>query len=116
MGCVIRLNSEKFVMNFLKEFDQQDFQFILISENITTDRRYKNVMPIQALIPPPNIIATFINDGYGKDYKQKYFNYLKKDEINSLVSIIIKAVMGGMKIVLLCSKSEDEYKYLKLLC
>lgn len=112
----MRMNSEKFIMNFMKDYDPSEFQFILVSENISTEKRYKNVMSVPALIPPPNIIATHINEGYGKEYKKKYLDFLKKGEINSLVSIIVKAALGGMNIVLLCSKSEDEYKYLKLLC
>lgn len=116
MGCIIKMDSEKFIMKFLKQYDAADFQFILVSNNITTTKKYKNIMAVPALIPPPNIIAEYINDGFSKDYKKKYLDYLKRDEINALVSIIVKAAMGDMKLVLLCSKSEDEYKYLKMIC
>lgn len=116
MGCIIRMDSEKFVMKFLKEYDANDFQFILVSDNITTTKKYKNIMAIPALIPPPNVISEYINEGFSKDYKKKYLDYLKKDDVNALVSILVKAAMGDMRLVLLCSKSEDEYKYLKMLC
>lgn len=117
MGCIIRIDSEKFITKFLNEFNCKDFQFIPISENITSNRTHKNIMPIPALMPPPNIISTFINEGYGKEYKSKYYNYLSKDEVNILVLTMVKAAaLSDMQIVLICSKSEDDYKYLKLIC
>jgi len=116
MGCVIRMNSEEFIADFLKEFNPDDFQFILISENITTKRRYKNVMPIKALIPPPNVAQIFINDGMCKSYESKYFDYLKKKDVEALITIIAKSALSGMNLVLICSKSEDDFKYLKIIC
>lgn len=116
MGCIIRMNSEKFISKFLKEFNPNEFQFVLISENITTAKRYKNVMPIQTLIPPPNVVTTFINEGMTKSYEKKYIEYLERPEINSLVTIIVKAALSGFNMILLCSKSEDDFKYLKMLC
>lgn len=116
MGCIIRVDSEKFITKFLKDFNCKDFQFIPISENITSNRTHKNIMPIPALMPPPNVTATFINEGYCKEYKNKYNNYLSKDEVNILLVTMIKAVLNDMQIVLICSKSEDEFKYLKLIC
>jgi hypothetical protein len=116
MGCVIRIDSEQFISKFLKHFSPNEFQFLLISENITTNKKYKNVMSVRSLIPPPNIISGYIDDGFTKSYQNKYFDFLKKDENNSLVSIIVKAALSNMNIVLLCSKSEDEFKYLKMIC
>jgi hypothetical protein len=110
------MNSEKFISKFLKEFNPNEFQFVLISENITTAKRYKNVMPIQTLIPPPNVVTTFINEGMTKSYEKKYIEYLERPEINSLVTIIVKAALSGFNMILLCSKSEDDFKYLKMLC
>jgi len=119
MGCIIRIDSEKFIGDFLKNFDPNKFQFLLISKDITTKGKkgkYSNVMAIKALIPPPHIASVFINDGMTKTYKKKYLEYLKKDDNNLLVSTIIKGAINNMNIVLLCSKSEDEFGYLKLLC
>jgi hypothetical protein len=108
------MNSEK-LLEFLKVYRDEDFQFILISQDITTVGRYKNVMSIKALLPPPNVIASWINDGEKSKYKEKYFNYLRNPEVESLVTIMIKAVIDGMNIVIICSKSEDDMKYLKML-
>lgn len=116
MGVILRMDSEKFISEFLKEFDPNKFNFILVSENITSEQRYKNVMVMRKLMPPPDIAAMYINDGFGKSYQKKYLEYLKKDDVNGLVAIIIKAALNGLNIVLLCSKSENEFKYLKMLC
>lgn len=116
MGVILRMDSEKFISEFLKEFDPNKFNFILVSENITSEQRYKNVMVMRKLMPPPDIAAMYINDGFGKSYQKKYLEYLKKDDVNGLVAIIVKAALNGLNIVLLCSKSENEFKYLKMLC
>lgn len=116
MGVILRMDSEKFISEFLKEFDPNKFNFILVSENITSEQRYKNVMVMRKLMLPPDIAAMYINDGFGKSYQKKYLEYLKKDDVNGLVAIIVKAALNGLNIVLLCSKSENEFKYLKMLC
>jgi len=116
MACVIRLNSKKFISDFLKEFEQEKFQFILISEDITTKGKCSNVMPMTALLPPPNVLSLFIDDGKTKTYKKKYFEFLNKDDINFLVSTIVTGVMNNLNMVLLCSKDEDEYGYIGMIC
>jgi len=119
MGCIVRINSKEFIGDFLKNFDPNKFQFLLLSHNITSKGKkgkYSNVMAIKALIPPPHIASLFINDGMTKTYKKKYTEYLKKDDNNLLISTIVKGALSNMNVVLLCSKSEDEFEYLKMIC
>lgn len=116
MGVIIRMDSKKFIKDFLKEQDPMKFQFILISENITTKEKFKNVKAIPRLIPPLNVMSEYINEDF-KSYKKSYLSYLKQPQIEAFLSIIVKAaVVNDLNIVLLCSKSENEFKYLKLIC
>lgn len=114
MACLVTMDSKKFIKDFLSDYDPKDFQFVLVSENITTIKKHKNVMPVNKLIPPPAIMAEHLN-GNTKEFKKKYFDYLKKNEVNSIVSILIKAVLNGWNVIMLCSKSESEYGYLDVL-
>lgn len=116
MGVIIRVDSKKLLKEFLPEVNQADYQFMLISENITTNGEFENVIAMKRLIPPPHVAASFVNDGF-KTYKKAYLHYLQKDDIEALLSIIVKGVMvNDLKIVMVCSKTEDELKYLKLIC
>jgi len=113
----MKMNSKTFMKKFLREYNPDDFQFLLISEDITTSGEHKNVMSIKALIPPINIASIYVNEGMTKEYKKKYLEFLKKDNIKALVTIIVNAaVIHNNNIVLLCSKSEDEFGYLDMLC
>jgi len=116
MGVIIRMDSKKLVKEFLPAVKPEDFQFILISENITTREEFDNVRAIKRLLPPPHVASLFVNDGF-KAYKKAYLHYLKKDDIEALISILVKvAVVNDLNLVLVCSKSENEFKYLKLIC
>lgn len=117
MGLIMKMDSKKFINKFLKEFNPEEFQFLLISENITTNNEHKNVMALPALIPPVNISSIYVNEGFSKEYKKKYLEYLKKENIKALVTIIVNAaVIQNLNVVLLCSKSESEFKYLDMIC
>jgi hypothetical protein len=113
MGVVIRMDSKKFLKDFRKEVDTSEYQYVLISELIKTRGEHKNVQAIQRLIPPPAIISEYIN-GDKQSYKKAYLKYLQTPDIDAMVTIIVKAaIQNDMKIVLLCSRSEDEFAYLK---
>jgi hypothetical protein len=117
MGSIIRMNSKEFIKGFLPaEKNADDFQYVLVSERITTTGELKNAKAFPRLIPPGPIVREFI-DGDKKAYKKVYLKYLQEINIEAFVSIIVKSVIeNDFKIVLICSKSEDEFKYLKYLC
>jgi hypothetical protein len=116
MGAIIRLNSKKFINDFMSEVNHKDFQFILVSDFITTDGRCDNVRAIKRLMPPPNVMREFV-DGNKKAYKKAYMKYMQNPDIESIIAIIVKAaIVNDMKMVLLCSKSEAEFEYLEYLC
>lgn len=113
--AIIRLDSEQFFKDFLPNEDTSKFSFIPISEMITTEGKRTNIMAIQKLIPPPNVTCEFINNGFSDKYKESYISYLLEPEQQGLIASIVR---GGLELnlVLICSKQENEYKYLKLLC
>lgn len=116
MGAIIRMESKKFIKDFMPEFNHKEYQFILVSEFITTRNEFKNVKAMPKLMPPPNIIKAFI-EGDKKGYQKAYLQYLQIPNVEALLSIIIKAaIVNDMKIVLMCSQSENEFGYLKYIC
>jgi hypothetical protein len=116
MGAIIRMDSKKFINDFITEVDQKDFQYILISDDITNDGRCDNVKAIKRLMPPPNVLREFV-EGNKKGYKKAYMNYLQDPNVEAFIAIIVKAaILNDMKMVLICSMSEDEFSYIKYLC
>ena len=116
MGAIIRMSSKEFLKSFVKNEDYRKFNFLLISEDIKNENKYKNVNSIPTLIPPPNIISVFINEGFGDKYVKKYINYLQVPRVEAILTVIVKlAVVENTNVVLLCSEKEDEFGYLKLI-
>lgn len=116
MGCIIHMNSETFINDLLKEYDHRTFQYVLISQDITTEKRYNNAISLTGLLPSPDVITEYINEGFTEGYKKECLNFYKKPEKNSLIAILVNMALKGFNIVLLCSAKEEEFKYLKLLC
>lgn len=110
------MSSKEFLNKFIKEEDYRKFNFLLISEDIKTDKKYKNVFSIPTLIPPPNIISVFVNEGYSDRYIKKYIDYLRIPKVEALLTVMVKlAVVENSNVIMLCSKSEDEFKYLDII-
>ncbi|MDD3172230.1 MAG: hypothetical protein PHF63_00950 [Herbinix sp.] len=115
---LIMMSSKEFVKKFCQKEDPsklKQFQFILISENIRTEGRYKNLDAAKALLPPPHILHEFVENGYSKEYKEKYTEYLNSVELQPIIWAIVKMLIGNNNVVLMCSEDEMEYKYLKLI-
>lgn len=116
MGVIIKMDSKKFIKKFLEEQNPNEFQFILISENITTRDEFKNVKSLPRLLPPPPVAAELVNKDM-KTFKKLYLDYIKIPEIEALISIMVQAaVVNDLKLVLLCSQSESEYEYIDAIC
>ena len=117
MACIIKMASDDFLDNFLKKFDYKKFNFLLVSENIQTTKKYKNVYSIPSLLPPPNIISEFISNGPTERYAKKYYDYISTPRVEAMITILVKlAIIDNSNVILLCSKAEDEFKYLDLIC
>jgi len=117
MACIIKMSSDEFLDKFIKKFDYRKFNFLLISEQVKTERKYKNVYTIPTLIPPPNIIAEFVQKGYTPRYIRKFVEYLQVPRVEAMITIMVKlCVVENSNVILLCSKQEDEFKYLDIIC
>lgn len=117
MATIIRMGSDEFVKKFIKKEDYKKFNFLLVSDDVFTDKSFDNVYSLKALLPPPNIISVFINEGYSERYRDKYFKYLSNPRVEGLLTVIVKlVVVDKSDVVLLCSKNETEFKYLSMIC
>ena len=116
MGSIIILRSDKFLDSFVEKFNYKNFNFVLISSDIKTKRKYKNVYPLKALIPPSKALSCMMNGNDEHEYKIKYFKHLAKPTVEIYLTTIVKlAVIENTNVVLMCSKHEDEFKYMDLI-
>lgn len=117
MGAIIRMDSKQFLKKFVKDENYKNFNFILVSEDVKTVNKYSNVYAIRSLLPPPNILSIFVNEGMSDKYIKKYIDYLSNPKIEAMLTVIVKlAVIENSNVVLLCSKNEDEFGYIKIIC
>ncbi|MMZ42142.1 hypothetical protein D1872_36610 [compost metagenome] len=117
MGVIIRMNGKTFQEEFRKNEDVNDFQYVVISQNITTEEKFKNVKAIPRLVPPPTVVSQLI-DGGEAEYRSAFLKFAKDELIEPFITIIVRSALhkDNLKIVLLCSEEEDQFNYLKLLC
>ena len=117
MACIIRMTSDEFLDKFVKKHDYKKFNFLLISEDIKTTNQYRNVYPIPSLLPPPNIISDFIQVGYSEKYIKNYLDYISTPRVEAMITIAVKlAIIDNANVILICSKAEDEFKYIDIIC
>ena len=118
MACIIRMTSVEFLDKFIKKHDYKKFNFLLISEDIKTTNQYKNVYAIPSLIPPPNIISDYITgDGYSEKYIKNYLDYIQTPRVEAMITVAVKlAIIDNANVVLICSKAENEFKYIDIIC
>lgn len=117
MACIIRMSSDEFLDKFIKKHDYRKFNFLLISEDIKTVNKYKNVYSIPTLIPPYNVVSEFVANGYSAEYMKKYLDYISTPRVEAMITIMVKlCVIDNSNVIMLCSKAEDEFKYLDIIC
>lgn len=114
-GAIIELKGNEFFEKFIENEIYEDYQFLLISTDIESRGEYKNVTPIPRLIPNSYIMEYFM-EGRKKQYKREYENFLRREEIRAIITVIMKSVIvDKFNIVLMCSEEEKEYKYIKMI-
>lgn len=117
MGAIIRMNSKQLLNHFLGEFNNQKFNFLLVSYDIKTNGKCKNVYSLSRLIPPPNVTSIYVNKGMCDKYIDAYLNYLQGKQNAALVAAMVKlAVVDDTNVVILCSEREAEHEYTKIIC
>lgn len=117
MACIIQMSSDKFLDSFIKKYDYKKFNFLLISEDVKTSKKYKNVYSIPTLLPPPNIVSEFVARGYTNKYVKKYVDYLQTPRVEAMITVLVKlCVIDNSNVILLCSKAENEFRYIDIIC
>lgn len=116
MASIIKLDSKDFLDDFIKRFNYKKYNFLLVSQDIKTKKKYDNVYATPSLIPPPNLIGGLLRDGDVDKYEKKYLKYLSNPKVDSLITVLVKlATVDNSNVVLLCSKEEDKCGYLDIL-
>lgn len=117
MASIIMMKSDEFLDSFLKKYNHENFNFILVSADIKTDYKFKNVFKIKQLLPPTKAISCKLNGNDYDEYRKKYIKHLARPDIEIFITTIVKlAVAENSNVVLLCSKDEhSNLKYLNIL-
>ncbi len=118
MAYVLTMDSAQLKKVFRKDLlhDNRDFDIIMISEHLKTSGKCKrNLVNASFLMPSTQAIGAFIsNDAEG--YKSIYAKELKDNQMfHAIAELVRHMVETGRPLILLCSASEAEYKYTKLL-
>ena len=80
-----------------------DYSFIVISDNIINEGKFKNVNMAQNLMPTPFVSSVFINDGFTEEYQREYFMWINRPENLTTIALIAKAVIKDKRDVILIS-------------
>lgn len=116
MASLIILESDDFLKSFVKKFDYEKYNFVLVSSDIDTKNKYKNVFRAKQLLPPSKAVVCMTNGNDYEEYYKKYAKYLSRPDVEIFLTTIAKLVaVEGTNVVLLCSKAEAEMKYLNII-
>lgn len=117
MASIIIMTSDDFLESFVKKYNCENYNFILVSSDIKTKHKYKNIYRIKQLLPPTKAVSSKLNGNDEEGYRKKYFKHLSRPDIEIYLTTIVRlAVAEDSNVVLLCSKDEHKsYKYLNLI-
>lgn len=117
MASIIIMRSDEFLKSFINTYNYENYNFILVSSDITTSHKFKNVFRIKQLLPPTKAISCKLNGNDNDEYYKKYVKHLMRPDIEIYMTTIAKLVIGeDSNVVIMCSKDEDDsIGYLKIL-
>lgn len=117
MASIIIMRSDEFLKSFINTYNYENYNFILVSSDITTSHKFKNVFRIKQLLPPTKAISCKLNGNDKDEYYKKYVKHLMRPDIEIYLTTIAKLVVSeNSNVVILCSKDEDEsLGYIKIL-
>ena len=123
MSVLIKMKSSDFVGDFVKNFEHDKFNILLISSDVKKEKtgkkgdEYKHIYSLPELIPPPHIMNIYLGNLDESKYKSEYGKYLENpDNIDILTTIVRLVAVEKQNVILLCSDNEYEYLYLEALC
>lgn len=117
MAHLITMDSITFLNKMMSDKHNPDkFIFLVVSKDISTNGENKNVYPLDKLLPKPQVLTEFIDNGYTKKYAKGYMKYLKEHNNRMLLATIAKIVtVEETNVVMLCSEHESQYMYIDLI-
>lgn len=117
MAHLITMDSITFLNKMMKDKHNPDkFNFLVVSKDISTNGDNKNVYVLDKLLPKPQVLTEFIDQGFTKKYAKKYMNQLEEHNNKILLATIAKIVtVEETNVVMLCSEHESQYMYIDLI-
>jgi hypothetical protein len=115
-GTIITVDSKMFIEKFIREEIMTDYQYLVISDAIkiadTNSIHKGRISILRSLMPTTKIRSLICNSGM-TEYCNAYLQYLASPEIFPTMVTMVKAYLGGLDIVLICS--DDEEKEMQIL-
>jgi hypothetical protein len=113
------MNSKELFNSFSKKYNFKEFNFVVVSADIKSTHKHRNVYVVKKLLPPTKCLSYIMNGMNGGDfnkYREKYFKYLSEPDAEIYITTLVKlCVAEDTNVVLLCSEDELELYYMKLL-
>lgn len=115
IGAIIEINSKELLKKFVKTEKIGDYQYLIISEQIKTNKKRDDVVNAEALIPEPKVISKIISQDVDR-YTELYLDQLQRVNPLRVLCAITKASLDGMNILLISSHEEDSnYMYVSII-
>jgi hypothetical protein len=89
-GRLILMNWKEFTKTFVKKYDHNNYDIIVVSDEIRSEGKYNNVTVLKRLLPSPYSITEFVKNGLSKKYYKNYSKQLCMKENIDLLSIVAK--------------------------
>lgn len=112
----MKMNSKQFLKKFVedKKTILKSYNYVLISHEINSNGTHDNVTRATTLVPPSSVLGYQINGDIDR-YYNSYMDYLASPQCLHLLLTMVKASIDGLDIIILCSKSEDQYGFLDMI-
>ena len=112
------MDGNTFITEYINEDPRKVLrtQFVIVSSTIRKTGKYEKqvINANSSLYPPPELIIDYNNYKRNEDYKMAYREFIQ--ESDPLLATLVKySIEDDATIVLLCSKKEKKYQYLKLI-
>lgn len=109
------MTSKDFENIFLENEDDDDIldtQYVIVSSRIRSGGRYKNILSAYNILFPTNNVIIEANL---KKFKTAYIDYIEKNRLAFLASLVLACIEKKVNIVFICSKKESKLMFLEAL-
>jgi len=116
---IFYMNGKTFIKDFVKNETPESVlgsQYVLVSNHIRKQGKYEDQVITQLeLLPNQRLILDYEDYDEEYEYISGYKEQIERNAIGFLATIIKYAVEDGMTIIMLCSKTEWQYKFFPIL-